>query len=199
MLMLQSMKAHAAVSLLAQHGLLEDTATIARRILELSVQAVFIGAESDKQIQRRRAGSYCAFLWRQLPGHIKHRLPESARRTWIGLGKGYGRWVQKGAKRWGPSFFDMFKEIGREDLYRTDYALLSSIAHGANDHQVFQFSEQSIRLHSREFVPILLVYSTRYFLATTGPWADLFGVLDDDDQERLTSLVLEWEYQAKEP
>ena len=62
MLMLQGLKSHAAVSLLAQHGLMEDTASVARRLMELAVQAAYIGLESDEPERRRRAGCHAAFM-----------------------------------------------------------------------------------------------------------------------------------------
>src|SRR5260370_13474601 len=42
MLMYQAFKSDGTVSLLAQHGLLEDAATIARRLMELAVQALYL-------------------------------------------------------------------------------------------------------------------------------------------------------------
>lgn len=194
MLMLQSMKSHSTISLLAQHGLQEDTATITRRLLELSVQAAYIGSESDDGERRRRAGRYLAFLWRQLPRRIKLRLPTQVRRQWISIGRGYGRFVRNGATRWGPNFRSMFTAIGSEDLYLTDYALLSSIAHGAEDSQVFQFSSTRVRLHTHQFVPILLVYGSRYYLVTATQWIQLFGLVDDTTFRALTKKVLEWRH-----
>jgi hypothetical protein len=47
MLLVQAQKSHVAVSLLAQHGFMEDTATLASRLLEVSVQAIYIDAEGD--------------------------------------------------------------------------------------------------------------------------------------------------------
>jgi hypothetical protein len=51
--------AHAALALLAQHGLLEDAATLVRRLMEISIQATYIGAEEDQKLRNRRAGHTC--------------------------------------------------------------------------------------------------------------------------------------------
>src|SRR5258706_15924881 len=54
MLMLQASNTHAALALLAQHGLIEDTATLARRLLEISIQATYIAADDDQRTRDRR-------------------------------------------------------------------------------------------------------------------------------------------------
>jgi hypothetical protein len=192
MLALQSMKSHATVSILAQHGLMEDTATIARRLLELSIQVVYIGAESVEEERLRRAGCYLAFMWRQLPPRIKHRLPPHVRRQWTSLGRSYGRFVPRKAKKWGPDFRTMFKQAGSEDLYLKDYSILSAIAHGTADSQVFQFASPAIRVHSHEFAPILLVYSSRYYLVVAEQWNRLFHLLNDATFDELTRRVTDW-------
>ena len=92
-LMLQAFKSYGAVALLAQHGLMEDSATIARRLLELSVQAVYIGAESEDRLRERKAGRYLSFMWRQLPRKIKHRLPAPIRAQWTAIARKYARFV----------------------------------------------------------------------------------------------------------
>ena len=194
MFMVQSAKCHAMVSLVAQHGCMEDAATLARRLLELSVQAIYIGSESEEQERRGRAGQYLAYLWRQLPQRIKHRFPPHVRRRWTGIGRGYGRRIPQKAKRWGPSFFTMFEAIGSEALYRSDYALLSSIAHGSADDQVMQFSGRQLAIQGHDVAPILLVYSSRYYLATAEVWRQCFGILSDETFGGLSKRVLEWEY-----
>lgn len=122
MLLLQGLKSDGAVLLLAQHGLMEDTATIARRLMELSVTAVYIGAEPDTTERRQGAGMYLSFMWRQVPGNIRKRLPSRSRRRWSTIARRYDQFVSDKARQWGPKWFDMFKEIGAEDLYRKDYS-----------------------------------------------------------------------------
>lgn len=196
MLMIQSLKAHATVSLLTQHGLMEDSSTIARRLLELSVQAVYIGMEEDDRIRNRRSGMYLAFMWRQLPRRIKLKLPLNVRQHWVGIARGNGRFVKPNARRWGPDFRTMFRAIGADDLYVSDYSFLSSIAHGSADHQVFQYSASTIRVHSDQFAPILLVYSSRYYMAAAEAWNHLFGILDTAQLATLTKQALEWQYEG---
>ena len=188
MLLVQSLKAHLAVSPLCQHGLMEDAATITRRLLELSVQAVYIGQEGDERLRRRRAGQYAAYLWRQLTPRLKQSLPPEVRAVWIGLGRGYGRYITR-KHGWGPSFRDMFDAIGHLDLYEKDYSLLSSIAHGTPDTQVFQFSRRKVRVHDDRFASILLVYASRYLLVVTDPWRTVFDLPLPRDWEELGDRV----------
>ncbi len=194
MFMIQGLKSCATVALLAQHGLMEDAATIARRLLELSVQAVYIGAESVESQRIRRAGKYLAYLWRQLTPTLKKRLPPGVRKDWTTWARRYGRFVPRTAKRWGPDFRSMFKEVGREDLYLTDYAFLSSMAHGAADSQVFQYSVRRIRIHRHDFAPVVLVYSSRYYMVIAEQWNRLFALIANDTFGRLTKRVATWRH-----
>lgn len=177
MLMVQAFKAYGAVALLAQHGLMEDSATIARRLLELSVQAVYVGAESEERVRERKAGRYLSFMWRQLPRRIKHRLPAGVRTQWTTIARKYARFVPRKARSWGPNWREMFREIGAEPTYKADYGFLSAIAHGSPDNQVFVFSQSRIRLHSHRFVSILLGYATKYCLMTTEQWNNRFKII----------------------
>jgi hypothetical protein len=192
MFMIQGLKSHGTVALLAQHGLMEDAATIARRLLELSVQAVYIGAESDERVRVRRAGMYLAFLWRQLTPVFKRRLPPGVRKDWTAWARRYGRYIRRRARRWGPDFREMFTQVGSEELYLTDYAFLSSMAHGAADSQVFQYSVERIRIHRHDFVPVVLIYSSRYYLAIAEQWNRAYSLLPDGEFARLTSGVVKW-------
>lgn len=185
MLMLQGLKSHAAVSLLAQHGLMEDTASAARRLMELAIQAGYIGLEANETDRKRRAGRLAAFMWRGIPAHHKSRLPKEVRDYWVRLGRGYGRYVAQGARRWGPSFFEMFQELGQEELYRSDYSFLSGLAHGTSDHQVFQFATVPIRIHRDDHASVLLRYSTRYYLALGFAWNKSFAILDEGEIDEL--------------
>jgi hypothetical protein len=192
MLMLQSFKSNATVSLLAQHGLMEDTATIVRRLLELGVAAVYIGAESDRIIRKRRCGMYLAFLWRQLPPRIRRRLPIGGLRRRSSVARRYARFVPAKAHRWGPNWFEMFKEIGQEKQYRRDYSFLSSIAHGSSDHQVFAFSSRRIRLHDDRFASVLLIHATRYCLAAVEQWNRRFRLLDKATFDKWVQQSATW-------
>ncbi len=194
MFMLQCYKTHAAVTLLAQHGLMEDTATSARRLLELSVQTAFIGAEQDTSEQERRAGRYIAFMWRCLPRTVKHRLPAAIRNQWTGVARSFGRFVPKKAKTWGPNWREMFSEVGAEKLYHTDYQWLSGIAHGRYEGQVFIYSSEPIRAHTHEPASILLVSSTKYYLYAAEQWNRVFGLVAEDTFRELVDRGIGWRF-----
>lgn len=55
MLMVQAYKAHVSVYFLAVRALIEDAATITRRLLEIAVQTVYITGDSDSAECRHRA------------------------------------------------------------------------------------------------------------------------------------------------
>jgi len=79
----------------------------------------------------------------------------------------------------------MFCEIGGEKVYLKDYSFLSAIAHGRPDNQFFTFSSSTIRVHSHEFAPVLLGYSSRYYLVVAEQWNRQFGALAEDVFNRL--------------
>lgn len=178
MFMTQAHKAYAAVAILSQHGLMEDSATIARRLMELGVQAIYVGMEDDDRLRRRKAGRYLAFMWRQLPRAVKVRLPPEVRSQWTAIGRGYGRFVKKNAKSWGPNWRDMFSEIGALDAYESDYGFLAGIAHGRADNQVFVYSASQVRLHDDRFVSVLLAYATKYCLLAVDAWNREFEIIE---------------------
>ena len=197
MLMLQAHKSYGAVALLGQHGLLEDTATISRRMMELGVQAVYIGAQSDRQLGERRAGMYLAFMWRNIAPRHRDRLPLGIRNQWADIAKQYGEFVSENARAWGPNWRDMFTAIGAEDLYLEDYSLLSGFAHGSPEHQIFAFSEPTIRLHRHDFVSILIAYSSRYYLMVAEPWNARFNLAAPARINELRSAVLAFRSRAE--
>ena len=84
----------------------------------------------------------------------------------------------------------MFREIGSEMLYVRDYSFLSAIAHGRPDNQFFTFSSSTIRVHSHEFAPALLQYSSRYYLVVAEQWNRLFTALADDTFKSLVHEVV---------
>jgi hypothetical protein len=173
--------------------MVEDAATIARRLLELSVQAVYIAADDEPRVCRRRAGSYLAFLWRKFPRRFRQNFPAQAKARWSGYARKYGRFVRKNAKAWGPHWKQMFIAIGAEKLYNTDYALLSSIAHGSPDEQVLTFSATTVKVHAHHHVSALLVFASRYYLTIAEQWNRHFNLVDPSNLDRMIQTVVRWE------
>ena len=192
MLMRQGVNAHCAVGMIAKQGLVEDAATLARRLLELSVQGVYIGGESDPKMQQRKAGMYIAFLWRNLPKKAKKQLPESIRETWSSLARLYGRFVPSSQKRWGPNWYEMFEDCGIVDLYRSDYSFLSQIAHGSSEEQVVRYSMEAVAMRDHRYVPVLVVYASKYLAVLGEMWNSQFSLIDDTDIEYLRKDLLAW-------
>jgi Family of unknown function (DUF5677) len=192
MLMLQASNTHAALALLAQHGLMEDTATLARRLLEISIQATYIAADDDQRTRDRRAGSYLAFLWRRLPRRVKSLLPPTVRSEWSMTARRYGRFVGRKAKRWGPDWRTMFRECQAEDLYDSDYAFLSGVAHGSPEEQIVRFSLNQIRAHDDRHVSHLLIYGSKYLAVVGEHWNGLFGIVVQHEIDDLRASLVNW-------
>lgn len=192
MLLLQASNTHAALALLAQHGLMEDSATLARRLLEISIQATYIAADSEASVRDRRAGMYLAFLWRRLPRHIKKLLPPIVRAEWSRAAHSFGRFVPAKAKRWGPDFRRMFRECGAEDLYVSDYNFLSGIAHGSPEEQILRFSEAQVRAHDDRHVSALLIYGSKYLAIVGEHWNGVFGIVSANDIDALRDRLVGW-------
>jgi hypothetical protein len=90
MLLTQAYKTHFAVRLLAERAQPEDAATLTRRLMELAIQAIYIGCDDDESVMATRAGCYLAWLWRSVPTELQTRLPEAAQLKWQTILDEYG-------------------------------------------------------------------------------------------------------------
>jgi hypothetical protein len=192
MLLLQASNARAALAILSMHGLLEDAATLARRLLEISIQATYIAGDDTEATRARRAGSYLAFLWRRLPRRTKRLLPDLLRAEWSQTARRFGRFVRAKAKRWGPDWRTMFRECNAEDLYDSDYAFLSEIAHGSPAEQILRFSAEQIRAHDDRHVSTLLVYGSKYLAVAGEHWNTLFAIVPTATVTSLRDRLVAW-------
>lgn len=199
MLMYQGIKSDSAVSLLAQHGLLEDAAAIARRLMELAVQALYIWADGNTTVQEQRASRYLAHMWRQLPDRGRARLPAEIRAQWEAIDGEVGDSLPATATRWGPRWKEMFAEVGAAEMYEDDYSLLSSITHGSPDDLVIHFSLTRIRVHRHEHAWVLLWYATKYFLIVAGMWNNVFAIISDAKVQELLGRVHSWKRPTEVP
>lgn len=177
MLFVQGFKAHQSVYFLCSQALVEDAATIVRRLLELFVQAIYIARDSEESERTQRAGMYLAFLWHEWPADLRERIPPDERAAWESVYVTYAHDFKY--KRWGPSFAKMFGYAGRADTYEEDYSLLCGFAHGSPTSLVGSYSQARVELHPDRWVPFLLEYATRYALGLTLVWNDIFHLCDD--------------------
>lgn len=174
---LQAHKSITGVLLCCQHGLMEDGATLTRRLMELAVQAVYIGAESEEEQRELKAGKYIAFMWRGLPEATRRRLPTTARARWSKIARRYGPRIPRRAKSWGPNWRDMFTAIGAQEAYDQDYSYMSAIAHGRPDNQLFAYASAHIEVHDHRHVSVMLSYALKYYLMTAEQWNGAFGLV----------------------
>jgi hypothetical protein len=198
MLMYQALKSDGTVSLLAQHGLLEDAATIARRLMELAVQSLYLWADGDTTLQEQRANRYLAHMWRQLPPRALDQMPEEIKTQWRAIDADVGDSLPANAKRWGPRWDRMFAEVGASEMYREDYSLLSNMAHGSPDDLVIRFSLTRIRVHRHEHAWVVLWYATKYFVIVAGMWNNAFAVIPDAQVKAVLDRVHTWKRPAEE-
>ena len=186
MLMVQAYKAHASVYFLAVRAQVEDGATIARRLLEIAVQTIYITADSDPDVRKERAGRYLAHLWDSVPDEWRATMPIPERNAWEAYYAAHSHLLPEKRKSWGPNFKSMFEEIGHLTTYEQDYSLLSSIAHGTPPSLVRDYAQGVVALRPDTFVPVVLVFASRYYLASADQWNGVFHLVEP---ATLTSLI----------
>ncbi len=187
MLMVQAYKAHGSVYFLAVRAHVEDAATITRRLLEIAVQLTYIAGHGDPEVHRQRAGQFLAYFWESIPDGWRRKFPMSERTAWETLHQTHRHLLRK--KRWGPTFIEMFQDIGRSDTYDEDYSLLSNIAHGTPSSLVLDYAEPVVKLHSDVHVPLVLVFASRYSLALARHWNDVFHIIPDGELSGLAGTA----------
>ena len=190
MFLTQAYKTHFGARLLAERAQAEDTATLTRRLMELAIQAIYIAHEDDPSIQQEKAGCYLAWLWRSAPEQLKVLISAASKSEWQNLSTQYGPKLPKG-KSWGPTFKQMFEAAGLGGAYEKDYSLLSSIAHGSPNDATLHYSMAVVNLRSDLHVPVLLVFSSRYYLAVIEAWNHVFRRLDQKRFDELSARVNE--------
>lgn len=188
-LVVQAYKAHDAVAELAEVGLAEDAATVTRRLLELGVQAVYIGADSEAPVCEARAGRYLAFLWRNMNPAAKRHVLGDARTYWEDIEATYGNGIPPKATRWGPTMREMFKYAEREDTYQEDYSLLSQIAHGLPEEFILYHGIERFPLRSTLHIPGILLFASRYYLGVVDVWNRHFALASEAEIKELASLL----------
>lgn len=181
MLMVQAYKAHASVYFLAVRAQIEDAATITRRLLEIAVQAIYITGDSDPEVCKQRAGRYLAHLWASIPDEWRTKMPIEERTAWETYYQSHQHLLPAKRRSWGPNFRSMFQEIGHVSTYERDYSLLSRIAHGAPPSLVQDYAQLVVPLRSDTFVPTILIFASRYYLAVAGQWNDIFHLANSDE------------------
>lgn len=186
MLMVQGYKAHGSVYLLAVRAQVEDAATITRKLLEIAVQTIYITADDNADVCRQRAGRYLAYLWNSVPQEWRAKMPDRERQVWEAYHADHGRLLSERSRSWGPNVRSMFEEIGQPETYEQDYSLLSRIAHGTPPSLVQDYAQPIVPLRDDTFVPMVLVFASRYYLATAGQWNRLFRLVDEG---ALASLI----------
>ena len=82
LLFIQAFKSFSSLYVLCARGLSEDAATILRRLLEVSNQAVFLAQDADAKERENRGKRYLAYFWAQVPDRLKFDLDPVHRQWW---------------------------------------------------------------------------------------------------------------------
>lgn len=195
MLLLQGRNAHLSVWRLCQLALIEDAATITRRLLELEISAAYV-LRNNGQEARETAGRYLAFMWRGFPANLRSLLPSDITEFWLEIEQKYDALIPAKAKRWAKPWRDMFTESGNPHRYDGEdgeYAFLSAIAHGLPDEQILNFARPRIRLTPPHHVSTLLLSASIFYLQLARLWNDVHHLIDvarlDELQNRVQSAM----------
>ena len=191
MLFVQAYKTHISVQITAEVGHVEDAATLTRRLQELAVQAVYIGADDQPDVRMMRACKYIADLWDRVDERGKLALPSSIRAEWQSMHDAAGK-PDPRRKRWGPTFKEMFEYAERLDSYEQDYKLLSGIAHGSAEDQIMLYSRKKVQVRPATYAGLLLVYASRYYMSVAEIWNWRHRLLDEDAFMGLVADLTRW-------
>lgn len=189
-LLIQAYKAHDAVAVLAENGLIEDAATVTRRLMEVGIQAVYIGADSEIDTCNERGGRYLSYLWREMPAEAKAHLNAAATAHWTAMAAKYGAGIHPRAKQWGPKVSEMFEYAERRDTYDQDYSLLSQVAHGSPEEFILHYSAERFPLRSTLHLPAVMKFASRYYVATADIWNRHFRLISAERLKEITNWVL---------
>lgn len=190
MLFLQAFKGMQAAGYLCELALVEDAATVARRILEVAMRMMWLHAkDKDDGVRDERVDDFLATLWHEWKPHSKS-LDSQERLAYESI---YARASQRWPDPKQPpllKFKKMFREAGAEDLYENDYAFLSRIAHGTTPMLVRTYASPNIQVHDDAFVPAVLRAVRRSVLMCSIIWNDTFELTDGAHLDALGKELL---------
>jgi hypothetical protein len=176
-LMTQAYSAHLSVRQLCEAGHANDGATIARRLLELSVRAAYLTlARVPEEDRRRELDEFLGRLWTQLTPEMQARIPDRSRVAWEGAAAEMERRGRSSSTHWR----DMFKAIGKEAMYEEDYRILSDIAHGRPLLVPLERVGGVVPVRNATLVRPVLRVANRYALALALCWNGEFEVIPQD-------------------
>lgn len=93
---------------------------------------------------------------------------------------------------WGGSFKSLFKDLGLETTYESDYSFLSQIGHGAARRNLLAVRDGQVQIRSTEHFTSLLLFATLYTLGAARVWNSRFHLLAEEAVERLIARSMEF-------
>jgi len=201
-LLLQALKSHGSIYVLAVRGHGEDGATILRRLLELAFQIRFIGIGANAGERGRRAGQYLSWFWMKALDAVKLNVPPAQKQWWQQQYDAHKHLFTNSKGRptkhwWGDcSRKELAAQIGVSQSYETDYRFLSRMAHGTTQHILFQQRGSLIEICTPLFVEQLLVIGVRYMLAIAEEWNNHFNVIEPVAFQAIAQEAIAFKYSS---
>lgn len=207
-------KTHAAILILCEQGYGEDAAILARSLVELSLSTVYI-AEDKTGAAAQRYFEYDFVIRDEMYKYLSNNdeLKAELERRIDGSGNQEAtiEEVQKKAeevragytkdelrrKNWsGKSIREIAEAVGREDIYKTAYALQCSLSHSdasiANNYVKEDGDGYMMDVApSENWVAQTLVVSIDFFLALIKTWNEAFKLGLDEKLEDLEKRYAE--------
>jgi len=196
---LQTFKSHQSLYPLCVMGHGEDAATIARRLLEISLQVGHLVSEESKREEHGEA--YLAHFWHNAADILaKTELPEAQRKWWeqhYQLYKPRLKFNSKGrpANTWfGSNFAGLAATLGLQETYEKDYRFLSNVAHCSSRGLLLEKINNAVQIKSEFLVPEILVYGSKYTLWITANWNEHFALIEPAKLEQLRDEAINFRF-----
>jgi hypothetical protein len=199
LLFIQAFKSHGSLYSLCVIGHCEDAATIARRILELALQAGYLDAE---ELERDRRGSeYLAYFWHLAPGVLANpSLLAEERKRWQDAYDQNKSWMKfdkngRPLPNWsGLSFSEMAAKLNTQQSYKNDYRFLSNAAHGSSAGVMMNVVQDVLQIYDDRFVSGILVAGTCYMCAIAELWNIHFRLIEETKLKELRDKGLSFDF-----
>ena len=193
LLFVQAFKSHGSLYFLCVHGHGEDGATVARRMLEIEIQARYLCADTAEQ--EIRGQKFLAYFWAQAPNRIKAAGSDAERAKWqTGYDANKHLLLRPSGHQirnwWGDDKIKQLANlpgVGLKDAYDQDFRVLSQMAHCTSQGILFRRAGDVMEIRTDILVSEILIFGTRYILDVTRLWNGQFNLIDGVDLAQLSS------------
>jgi hypothetical protein len=199
---IEAFKSHQSLYLLSVNGHGEDAATIARRLLEISLQVSYLCQEESERDER--GATYLAHFWHNAKEVLASLdLAEDRRRWWqiqYEQSKKRLKFQKNGkpAMHWfGCTFAQLATNLGLQKTYEQDYRFLSQMAHCSSRGLLLTNINNQTQIKSDRLIREILVFGTKYALWVTAKWNQEFALIPAPALQELLDLALNFDFKSK--